>query len=81
MHCLIYQKNFDCVLYPDKDVLYQLCDTEDSLDEFQEQRYTKVPPRQSPQVTHTEADAFHTSCLRDRAGPKLQNIMYKQGAD
>lgn len=53
MHCLIYQKNFDCVLYPDKDVLYQLCDTEDSLDEFQEQRYTKVPPRQSPQVTHT----------------------------
>ncbi|XP_029695318.1 KAT8 regulatory NSL complex subunit 1-like protein isoform X4 [Takifugu rubripes] len=33
----------------DKDVLYQLCDTEDSLDEFQEQRYTKVPPRQSPQ--------------------------------
>lgn len=52
------------MLYPDEDVLYQLCDTEESSEEFMEQKYTKVPPRQTPQVTHNHVYAVHrfTDC-------------------
>lgn len=43
-----------CVLYPDEeDVLYQLCDTEDSSDEVLEESYTQVTRKQASQVTHT----------------------------
>lgn len=41
-----------CVWYQgEEDVLYQLCDTEDSSDEVLEQSYTKVTSKQASQVT------------------------------
>lgn len=40
------------MLYPgEEDVLYQLCDTEDSSDEVLEQSDTKVTCKQASQVT------------------------------
>ncbi len=48
-----------CVFCPDvEDVLYQLCDTEDSSDEVVEERYIQVTRKQASQVTHTLSYSF-----------------------
>lgn len=42
-----------CVLYPgEEDVLYQLCDTENSSDEVLEESYSQVTRKQTSQVIH-----------------------------
>lgn len=43
-----------CMLYLDEgDVLYQLCDPEESSDEVLEESYTQVSRKQASQVIHT----------------------------